>query len=299
MDPLGDAGLEPLPGLHQASHLRSPHSITWAAIFMALLTFLTSRETAHAQPAPVPEIRPGILAGYLPTDTLPNSIALIPPPPTAGSAALALDQAISNSALALRDTPRWTLATEDADLSFPNAAGTFSCALDAPITVEDTPHLYMVLRRSLADAGLSTYSAKNSYTRSRPFTVNNAPICSPDEETALRKDGSYPSGHTAVGWAWALILSEVAPDRSDAILARGRAFGESRVICNVHWESDVIEGRFVGAAAVARLHANPAFLADLKIGVDELASVRAKGLKPVRDCKTEAAAMALDPLQAP
>jgi len=68
---------------------------------------------------------------------------------------------------------------------------------------------------------------------------NGAPVCTPEDEEVLRKDGFYPSGHTALGWAWALILTEIAPDRADAILARGRAFGVSRNICNVHWHSDV------------------------------------------------------------
>ena len=77
----------------------------------------------------------------------------------------------------------------------------------------------MLLRRTLADAGLSTYTAKNNYQRKRAFMVNEKPICTPEEAEGLRKDGSYPSGHTAIGWAWALILSEIAPERADAILA--------------------------------------------------------------------------------
>jgi len=242
-------------------------------------------------PTAVPEIHPGILAGYLQPEVLPNSLALIPPPPAEGSAALALDEEVSRKSLALRGTPRWALAAEDAELMFPQAADTFSCALDAPITEQDTPHLYMLLRRTLADAGLSTYTAKNQYQRKRPFMVNKEPTCTPDEEAHLMKDGSYPSGHTAIGWAWALILSEIAPERVDAILARGRAFGESRAVCNVHWHSDVVEGRFMGAAAVARLHADPAFCAELKAAKAELAAVRAKGLKPTRDCQVEADAL--------
>ena len=107
------------------------------------------------------------------------------------------------------------------------------------------------------------------------------------------KDGSYPSGHTAIGWAWALILCEIAPERADAILARGRAFGESRNICNVHWHSDVVEGRFMGAAAVSRLHADPAFCAELEAAKAELVAVRAKGLKPTRDCQAETDALAI------
>ena len=246
----------------------------------------------QGKPAAVPEIHPGILAGYLQPEALPNSLALIPPPPAKGSAALALDEEVSRKSLALRGTPRWNLAAEDANLMFPRAASTFSCALDAPITEQDTPHLYMLLRRTLADAGLSTYTAKNHYQRTRPFMVNKEPTCTPDEEEHLMKDGSYPSGHTAIGWAWALILCEIAPERADAILARGRAFGESRNICNVHWHSDVVEGRFMGAAAVARLHADPAFRAELEAAKAELAAVRAKGLKPTRDCQTEADALA-------
>jgi acid phosphatase (class A) len=123
--------------------------------------------------------------------------------------------------------------------------------------------------------------------------MNKQPICTPDEQELLRKNGSYPSGHTAVGWAWALILTEIAPDRADAILARGRAFGESRNVCNVHWHSDVAEGRFMGASAVARLHADPVFLAELEAAKAEYKAALSKGLKPSRDCDAEAAALAI------
>ena len=265
----------------------------------AVLAFVTLATAGQAQPAAVPEIRPGFLAGYLPRSALPNSLALLPAPPAAGSASFALDEEASRLTMALRGTSRWSMAAEDADLRFPQAAGAFSCALNAPITQRNTPHLYVMLRRTLADAGLSTYAAKDHYTRSRPFAANDQPICTPDEDAFLRKDGSYPSGHTAIGWAWALILSEIAPEHGGAILARGRAFGESRVICNVHWESDVIEGRFMAAATVARLHAEPAFIADLHAAKAELAAMRASGLHPSRDCAAEATAMALDPPRAP
>ncbi len=242
-------------------------------------------------PVAVPEIAPGYLQGYLPTESLPNSLALVPPPPADGSTALALDKDVSNSTLALRGSPRWELATTDANLHFPEAAGTFSCALNAPVTQQETPRLYQLLRRSLTDAGLATYTAKNHYQRTRPFVINGEPICSPEDEALLRKDGSYPSGHTAIGWAWALILSEVSPDQANAILARGRAFGQSRVMCNVHWQSDVIEGRMIGAATVARLHADPLFAADLAAAKQELAAARNAGLAPQRDCEAEAQAL--------
>jgi acid phosphatase (class A) len=274
-------------------HSTKQYKILIVLLCVAIIAGCASSER-HSKPSAVPEIYPGILAGYLPSEALPNSLALLPPPPAEGSAAFELDKEISRKSFDLRGTPRWELAIEDANLKFPEAAGTFSCAIGIPITEQDTPHLYMLLRRSGTDAGLSPYTAKNHYQRTRPFVLNKKPPCTPDDEEHLMKDGSYPSGHTAIGWAWALILSEIAPEQTDAILARGRAFGQSRVICNVHWHSDVVEGRFMGAATVARLHADPAFRAELDAAKAELAAVRAKGLKPARDCKAEAEALALD-----
>jgi len=262
-----------------------------AALACVSLTISCVSSAKLSKPAAVPE-KDGFLAGYLPRESLPNSLALLPPPFAAGSAAQAYDEEVSRKAFALRGTPRWALANEDANIMFPQAAGTFSCALNAPITEQDTPHLYVLLRRALSDAGLSTYPAKNHYQRTRPFMVNKEPICPTDEGKPYIKKDSYPSGHATIGWAWALILSEISPEQADAILARGRTFGESRMICNVHWQSDVIEGRFMGAATVARLHADPTFRADLEAAKAELAAVRAKGLKPQRDCAAEAAAMA-------
>ncbi|MGH6909826.1 MAG: acid phosphatase [Phenylobacterium sp.] len=199
----------------------------------------------------------------------------------------------AKAAIALSGGPRWSQAIVDADLSLPAAAETFACAMDVRISGADTPKLYVLLRRSLLDAGRSPYPTKNKYQRARPFTSDGAPLCTPAFEPALRKDGSYPSGHSAIGWGWALILAEVAPDHADAILARGRAFGQSRVVCNVHWLSDIEEGRTMGSATVAKLHNSPEFRADVAAAQAEVAAARAKGLRPARDCAKEAAQLAV------
>ena len=107
----------------------------------------------------------------------------------------------------------------------------------------------------------------------------------------MRKDGSYPSGHTSIGWGWALILTELAPDRAEAILARGRSFGESRNVCNAHWYTDVVAGRLVGAAAVAKLHAKDNFLAAMDAARKDIDRARTAGLTPSIDCDAEAATL--------
>ena len=280
-------------GIHmKANWYKKWHAILLVLALVAITAGCAGLET-QSKPSAVADIRPGFLVGYLPPDALPDSLALLSPPPAAGSAAQTADEEATRKTRVLRGTPRWALATEDDDLMLPHAAGTFSCALNAPITEEETPRLYTLLRRSLADAARSTYAAKDHYRRVRPFLVNMEPLCAPEaERERLTKSPSYPSGHSALGWAWALILTEIAPEQTDAVLTRGRAYGQSRVICNVHWQSDVDAGQVIGAATVARLHADPAFRADLEAAKAELAAARAKGLKPARDCTKEAAALA-------
>jgi acid phosphatase (class A) len=234
---------------------------------------------------------PNTSAGYLAKEAVPDSLTLLPPPPAAGSAALAHDEEVHASALALRNTPRYQQAALDADLSFPQGAGAFACALGVPIDAEHTPRLLQLLRRSILDAGRSTGSAKNQYRRPRPFMVHEEPTCKPQDESILRGNGSYPSGHAAAGWTWALVLAEVDPSRAGAILARGRSFGESRLVCNVHWQSDILEGRFLGAAVVSQLHSVAEFRDDVEAARREMEAVRTKGLPPNRDCALEAEAL--------
>lgn len=236
-----------------------------------------------AEPAPT---------GYLQGAAIPDSQALSPPPPAPGSAWAALDEAIARQATALRGSARFAQAGADADLRFPAGAGQFSCALGVAVDSEHTPALYRLLQRSLIDASAATRAAKNHYRRPRPFMVNGQPTCTPDDEPHLRGSGSYPSGHTAIGWAWALILSEIAPERATALLERGRNYGQSRLVCNVHWYSDVQQAQTLGAATVARLHDNPGFVADLGAARRELAAARVHPRPLPRASAAEAAALA-------
>ncbi|WP_246129192.1 acid phosphatase [Colwellia demingiae] len=240
---------------------------------------------------PVAELIPGILIGYLPHDVIPDGIALLPTAPIAGNAE---DKRLNTEVIANQEGFRWELATSDDNLEFPVAASMFSCAIDAKISKEETPQLYRLLRRSATDAGLSTYAAKKYYQKKRPFMINEAPTCVPAKEAHLRTSGSYPSGHAAIGWLWGQIFSEITPEYSDKALARGWAVGESRLFCNVHWQSDVEAGRTMGAAAFARLHANTEFTSAMAAAKLEIASVRAKGLKSSRDCNAETNALSLN-----
>lgn len=242
--------------------------------------------------APVPERAPGLLVGYLQDTERAESLALLPPPPAPGSAAFDNDEAVRAAAANLKGTPRWELAAVDAELVKPSMLQTFSCALGVPVNQTDTPNLTRLLRRTLSDGSLSTRSAKVHYQRVRPFVAHNEGTCLPSDEESLRKNGSYPSGHTAIGWTQALVLAQVSPASADALFARGLAFGESRVVCNAHWQSDIIQGRVVAAATFALLQNNAIYQQDVRLAANDVAKAKAKGLKPNKDCAMEATALA-------
>ena len=253
-----------------------------AALALAVGWIASPAAADEPTPAPVPAPTPSRSPaptrahGYLEPSELPDSLALLPAPPAVGSPAAALDAEIARFALTLQGTPRFAQAARDADLSFPNAPAAFACTMGASITQEKTPTLYHLLQRTLADAGAATGKAKEFYRHARPFMIDEKPTCTPEAEDAMRKSGSYPSSHSSIGWAWGEILGELAPDRASALIARGRAFGESRIVCNAHWASDVMEGRLVGAATVVALHGKAEFRDDLAMARTEFWTPRAR-----------------------
>jgi acid phosphatase (class A) len=273
--------------------MHKPYFAPWIAVGAGALLAGCAAVGTVVPPTELPEIRPGYVAGYLKPEQLPDTVGLLPPPPAAGSAAAAADEEVYRATRKLKDTPRWTLATKDAELRFPAATEHFSCALGIAVSAEATPHLNMLLRRVRMDSSRANDKPKDHYKRPRPFQVTKEPSCTPKEEARMKPD-SYPSGHSSIGWAWALTLTEVAPARADTILARGYAYGQSRVVCGVHYRSDAEAGRVVGAATVARLHADPVFTAQVALARTEYEAARAAGSRPAVDCDAEAKALALD-----
>jgi acid phosphatase (class A) len=138
----------------------------------------------------------------------------------------------------------------------------FRSALGPWLTADNLPRLQGLFERMEKEAKYYSGMAKNHFKRSRPLVVDPAvkPLF---EET----DPGYPSGHSLRGQMFGLILAELAPDKADAILARGREIGWSRVIGGVHFPSDVTAGRALGQALAIEILANPAFR-------DELVEIR-------------------------
>lgn len=223
---------------------------------------------AEAPAAPIPTK----LTGYFGVNPL-DARAVLGPPPAPDSAHGKADRALYEETRALEGSARWKTAIQDNDLWGGGALRRFSCALGIDINERQTPTALRMLHRMELDVRTVGTPAKDAYGRVRPAIGNDKPICVPREDW-MKTNASYPSGHAMTAWSWALVLSEAAPARADALLAVGRDSGESRMVCGVHFISDVEAGRTLGSAMVARLHADPVFAADLARAKREVAAAR-------------------------
>lgn len=196
-----------------------------------------------------------------PAGELPNMRHFLPPPPDTASAAFQYDKAQYRWGKEQRlDSARCRLAREDAEWSVDYMCRIMGGAMGITISKEATPDIYSMLTAGIFTADKVSETAKAYYMRIRPYMYYGEPTLAPWDEEELSKNGSYPSGHTILGWTTALLLTELAPEYADTILARGYMYGQSRVIAGFHWQSDVDAGRLAASAAVARLHADNRFV---------------------------------------
>lgn len=217
---------------------------------------------------------------------------VLEPAPRPGDPRYQTDRKIFRATRKLQGSPRWQLATNDADTSVAALLRDYSCAVGVQLTPDDAPALVKVVSRAGADTGHETGIAKNFYKRQRPFVIDHGAICQPASELFDEKAGrmsyDYPSGHTTWGWTWALVLSAIAPDRAQQILERGRAYGDSRFVCGAHNESAVEGGMQSASATMALVSTKPAYQADLAAARVELAKLRAGGAPKAQGCEAEA-----------
>jgi acid phosphatase (class A) len=283
-----------------------PRTLTLPALAL-LLAAVPARAEDPPRPAPptAPSIgsetlKPGKAAvkPYLAETALPDAVQILPPPPAHDAPLDKADRAAFATTRALKGTPRWEIAANDVAEGAAAVLENFACVLGTRIDQARVPAVINLLERARLDLARATRGPKVHYRRLRPFVGNEAPICVMRTQ-ALADSFSYPSGHATQGWAYALILAALVPEKATPILVRGRAYGESRVVCGVHWLSDVVAGRLTGTSVVAALMGDPTFRADLDKARAELRDALAGGgASPDQaTCTREATALREPPLE--
>ncbi len=116
-------------------------------------------------------------------------------------------------------------------------------------------------------AYLPTEENRNTVGNSRPVQVAPDKIASfsapdffgvnTDTATAIlptvKDNASFPSGHSAFGFASTLLFAEMVPERFQAFLLRGSEYGNSRITLGVHYALDVIGARIMTTYALAQM----------------------------------------------
>lgn len=210
---------------------------------------------------------------YFTQNQLPNLINILPEPPEATSEMMAHDIMRYYWGKEQRlDEERVATARRQAVLTFDAMYNEFSEPFGMTISSSNTPQLCILLEKALPTADQICNNIKSHYSRRRPFDLLNEKLLTDGKEesaSSLKKNGSYPSGHTNRGWVCALILAEVNPDNAEAIFSCGYAYGESRVIVGAHWQSDVEAGRLAGSIAYSRLQTSSAFREQMEKAKEE------------------------------
>lgn len=211
---------------------------------------------------------------YFKVSEMPDAVVYLPAPPQQDEMRFAYDTAQYQWGKRMRDTERGAKAKADAEYSIERIAAIYSPVMGIEISKKNTPELWRLLSDATYTANFACHNAKKTYMRPRPYMVFNEPTLVPEDEEDLRRNGSYPSGHTILGWTSALVLVEINPSAANEILKEGYEYGQSRVIAGYHWQSDVDAARLVAGAAFARLHTSPAYMAQLEKAKKEFAALR-------------------------
>lgn len=254
---------------------------------LSVVLLLAGCASGPSHPPAVMESR----TGYLAAADLARLAEAVPPQPAPGSATDRADKTASARYIALEDGDRWLLATAHAELRPPLALQHFDCALGVRLGSAETPALDRMMARAFHDANAVAELVKARAERPRPVGDDPERRACQRLDAAGRKSASYPSGSAAVGTAYAETLAALEPERAEAVRRIGREIGISRLVCAMHYPSDVAAGEAVGRAVAAEIAATRAFAEDAPAARAELAAARATG-RTNPGCAAERAALA-------
>lgn len=180
----------------------------------------------------------------------PDPAALLAPPPLMGSAEQAAD--MDEVKAVYRTSSSNDMAAANGEKKF----SVFNFAEDAGLFLIETnlPRTKAFFQKVLQDTQAVTDQAKNHFRRPRPYTTDPSLA-----NGKLEKTFSYPSGHSTESMVLALVLSDVLPDKSAAILAHARLVGWRRVQIARHYPTDIYAGRVLAQAIVHAFKGNEAF----------------------------------------
>lgn len=193
---------------------------------------------------------------------------ILPPAPADGSAEQQKEMAELKSIQSAMTQADWDAALTDEKAENVTA---FAATLGSWFDLKKLPKTAALFEELRAEEKAAAKTAKNHFLRHRPWVLD------PSLKTCTREDApqsSYPSGHSTVGFSAAVVLAHMMPDMADKIMARAKNYAEHRLVCGVHYRSDIVAGQVLGTMLAEELLANPTFKAQFDAAKAEVAAAR-------------------------
>jgi acid phosphatase (class A) len=243
-------------------------------LLATVLAFAVQGGLASAQPAPsaaTAASRPKHVLIILDARAFAPGLVLAPPPPE-GSYAQKAELAALHQIQTARTPARLEQARQDGDHE---DVFILSAAIGPAFDLNALPATRRALETVANDQAILAKTAKDYFQRLRPYAAD--PTLEACEHSTTKPLTSYPSGHATLGYSLAYVLTALLPQKADAIRARAEDYAFSRMVCGVHYRSDVEAGRVLGTWVGKAMLESPAFQPQLEAARAEL---KAAGLAP-------------------
>ena len=196
-----------------------------------------------------------ISCGNLFAQEIPDAGAFLPGPPEETSVEYIKDYLQYAWGKTMRGTELGKQAESDFNALSPYFLDAFSKAIGVPLSSTDTPYIAELFDYCMEYGNKSIKQAKSSFPFfRRPFARFDETSLIPSQEADYINESSFPSREALMGWMYALLLTEICPDKQNEILNCGYQFGQASVITGYHWDSDVQAARLLASALVVRLY---------------------------------------------
>lgn len=224
---------------------------------------LAAAGVAQAQEAPKPK-----LSAHLLSAAELDATRILPPPPAPGSATANAELAELRAVIAARTPQSLAHAKNDDETE---DASIFAEAMGPGFDLRALPATAKLMAEVRVEEKAAASAAKALFKRQRPWIVDDKLDSCSREDPPLT---SYPSGHTTMGFSMAVVLADLAPSHAPALLARAKDYAESRIVCGMHFRSDIVAGQVLGTSVGQALLRNPALAADREAAAAELRAAR-------------------------
>jgi len=202
--------------------------------------------------------------GYYFSPTFLHSNWIIGPQPAEGSAESAVDlEAVRRVEQTRTPTQVAQAVADDKEQDifiFASVVGEKFTAAGFPLTNALSTHIH-------SDEGVAGDPLKSTFARPRPYQLDKHlhPVCKVTDV-----HNSYPSGHALGGYLFALTLIEMLPEKREAIMQRADEYAHNRIVCGVHYPSDLRASRELAYVVFGNMLAVPLFQKDLEAARNEI-----------------------------